>query len=1255
MRFIANGPILPDELLRAQDEEQVVFFCGSGVSRARAHLPDFQGLAASVITSLGGPDELIAGQSSTDRVFGQLERLFTPEDINQAVVQALRPPENVDLTAHKTMLRLARLKYGQTRLITTNFDLLFESCDKQLQPRTRSNLPNIQFTDNNWGIVHLHGKVHDDYSGPDRDGFVLSSAEFGDAYLANGWARDFILDVLDRHIAVFVGYSADDPPIRYLLEGLRKSKRHLHKIYAFQPGPNLESSAQWHEKGAIPLTYELGPNDSHEALWATLEAWATRTKDVAAWRRKVFAMARKGPSKLLPHERGMIAHLVSSQSGAYAFAHANPPLPSDWLCVFDAAIRFARPSKHDLGGEEVVDPNALFSLDDDPIAPNQNDEFSNSGEAPKEAWNAFTLNASDFGDLNDRNLAHLRGHFAYNLPQLPPRLFELAHWISSVAHEPSCVWWAARQFALHQDVIAAIRWKQENDKDKSTLEEIRKAWHALFEYNEQPKLDDRYTYIGFKHVIRNGWTPYATRQYGRLFAPLLKISPSYSSLPPKYSRQLRRRDFLRGEISYPKEINRVVVPDAYLPTVVAIQRANLERAVGLELDYTSYLDLCSIEPQENSDDDEFSRRHGISGYVLHFVALFRRLVAFDPEAAKREFSIWTINDQIFVRIKIWAANFKSLTSEKEYADLICSLSGKDFWPLKGKRDLLLGLAGRWNDLEDTDKIRIERRILRGPARWQGATKERHIEHSAHESLSRLHWLAKQGCVFVLDLKKKTEILIQKAPGWRSEYADKAADTHDGKGGWVKTDTNWVELASLPITEIAETSRRLGGRRDFESLTDFKPFAGLCDERPGKALGVIAFEQKLGRLSVDLWETFLGRERRKVDKPRVHLLAALNLLNLPNTEFEKVTLTVSRWFEISGPYLRSRYPDVFVKVWKKFIETLRTSEEAGGSALVRKESDVDWATEAINSPAGNLAELLMNDPLKDGLKGGQGFPAEWKALVEELLGLPSDSRQYALVILTFNLNWSYLIDPVWTDETYLKLLDEDEAQNKDKDAIWAGIMWSAKIPMPKLFIRLKPYFLRMGSERTSNTRRHAEILSGILLAGWDSKDDDGIRFIESGEYRSALLNSDAEFLSHTLWNLDHWSGDGNNKRPRSVLEFIREVWPKHKKVRTPKVSARLCEIALSQEENFPEVTAEVVKLVTRIEDEHVLIPELRKPQETQAHRYPKDTLDLLYAILPSNISMWPYGASGLIKVIEEVAPALLRDPKLIELKSRMNEP
>lgn len=128
MRFIENGPSIPDALLRARDEGRVVFFCGAGVSRARAGLPDFFGLAESVIQMLGVPPEGdackvlqkareigkeldLTGLISADRVFSLLERDFTKEDIEAAVAKRLSPSANVDRSAHETLIRLSLAKH----------------------------------------------------------------------------------------------------------------------------------------------------------------------------------------------------------------------------------------------------------------------------------------------------------------------------------------------------------------------------------------------------------------------------------------------------------------------------------------------------------------------------------------------------------------------------------------------------------------------------------------------------------------------------------------------------------------------------------------------------------------------------------------------------------------------------------------------------------------------------------------------------------------------------------------------------------------------------------------------------------------------------------------------------------------------------------------------------------------------------------------------------------------------------------------
>ena len=80
MRFFADGPSIPDDLLEERDNGNVVFFCGAGVSQP-AGLPDFLALAKQVIQQLGTPkdDEIrkLLSLTESDPDFGpQLDRIF---------------------------------------------------------------------------------------------------------------------------------------------------------------------------------------------------------------------------------------------------------------------------------------------------------------------------------------------------------------------------------------------------------------------------------------------------------------------------------------------------------------------------------------------------------------------------------------------------------------------------------------------------------------------------------------------------------------------------------------------------------------------------------------------------------------------------------------------------------------------------------------------------------------------------------------------------------------------------------------------------------------------------------------------------------------------------------------------------------------------------------------------------------------------------------------------------------------------------
>ena len=134
----------------------------------------------------------VAGVIAADRIFGLLARDFPPNSIEAAVASALRPGAEPDLTAHRIILDLATTTEGLVHVVTTNFDRLFDDCGRGLSSWQRSRLPDPSRPKDMNGIVYLHGKATPDYKKAEDAGFVLSSSQFGQAYLSEGWATSFL-------------------------------------------------------------------------------------------------------------------------------------------------------------------------------------------------------------------------------------------------------------------------------------------------------------------------------------------------------------------------------------------------------------------------------------------------------------------------------------------------------------------------------------------------------------------------------------------------------------------------------------------------------------------------------------------------------------------------------------------------------------------------------------------------------------------------------------------------------------------------------------------------------------------------------------------------------------------------------------------------------------------------------------------------------------------------------------------------------
>jgi hypothetical protein len=282
MRFLENGPDVPDELIRAVTDGDAVFLCGAGVSR-RVGLPSFEGLTEQVYGELGEtrdnePAERQAFERKEyDRALRSLEkrthRPGTPSRVRIAVAKLLAAGD-VDVHDHRALLQLSRDADGRPRLLTTNFDTLFEraahAADLSVPSHATKSIPKPGGVQDH-GILHLHGRIADVKVGLVETDLILTSADFGDAYLRDGWASQYVEDRMRMNNLVLVGYGAEDAALRLLLETLdadRERFRDLKDIYAIEKRTN-DSASIWKAKGIKPIEFP-----DYSDIYATLGEWA---------------------------------------------------------------------------------------------------------------------------------------------------------------------------------------------------------------------------------------------------------------------------------------------------------------------------------------------------------------------------------------------------------------------------------------------------------------------------------------------------------------------------------------------------------------------------------------------------------------------------------------------------------------------------------------------------------------------------------------------------------------------------------------------------------------------------------------------------------------------------------------------------------------------------------------------------------------------------------------------------------------------
>ena len=219
-----SGIDFPKSLLNAQRNNQLVVFCGAGVSIPQpAGLPTFRQLAKAVALGSG---ETLGKDEPEDRFLGRLAHKGQQVHLQAAEVIRKNAPKPSCL--HHDLTALYR-NPDSLRIVTTNFDTLFEEAVKERFGTEQKvfRAPALRLGRDFNGIVHVHGSIDS------PNDMILTDADFGRAYLSEGWARIFLLDLFRTFTVLFVGYAHND---MVMMEGSKE------KVGEFGPWNVVEST-----------------------------------------------------------------------------------------------------------------------------------------------------------------------------------------------------------------------------------------------------------------------------------------------------------------------------------------------------------------------------------------------------------------------------------------------------------------------------------------------------------------------------------------------------------------------------------------------------------------------------------------------------------------------------------------------------------------------------------------------------------------------------------------------------------------------------------------------------------------------------------------------------------------------------------------------------------------------------------------------------------------------------------------------------
>ena len=1256
MQFIKDGPDIPEVLLQAHEEGRVVFFCGAGISYP-AGLPVFKGLVDQIYEQLGtirdAKEQKSYCHKKYDATLDLLERRIPGRRlaVRRALVTVLNPKiwRKGASETHASLLELAKGGDGATRLVTTNFDRLFERLIKRAKPQIVGyQAPYLPIPKNSrWnGVVYLHGLLPEAEDDSALQRLVLTSGDFGLAYLTEGWAARFVAELFRNYIVCFAGYSIEDPVLRYMMDALAADRMLGESVscaYAFGSYSSAEERAkrdEWEAKGVTPIMYEVpeGTQD-HSALHKTLKAWAATYRDGVQGKERIvaqYAMTRPTASTRQDDFVGRMLWALSNDSGlpAKLFSEFDPVPSLDWLePLSESRYRHDDLPRFGVTPQARADEDLKYSITQRPtpyhLAPRMMFVKGWSGQ-----WDSV--------------------------------MFTLAKWLLRHLDDPALILWLAKQGGQLHEMFAKLLGNRlndiftlERDGQSEELERIRAnapraipstlmrtIWRLFLSKRVKESSPHDGLHLWQRRFRNFGLTPSIRLELRDMLSPRIVFKRAIrfgldefsTEQPDTPEKQLEWELVLSADrVTYfAKTIAKSESWKPSLPLLFTDFQQLLYDALDLFSELTdandkhdrSHWDLPSISPH--------GQNRGFRDWVALIELLRDAWLAIreqNPDYARRlAQDWWTKPYPTFKRLALFAASHEGMIPGELWVNWLRSHNGWWLWSEGTRRETMRLLVLQGASLDEPARAQLESAILSGPPRemyrddlpleeW-----ERLVDHSVWLRLAKL---ASNSISLGKSASARFTALTEAHPEW------KLADTEkDEFSFWISgtrdtddKDLYVIERAPRNRVDLVKWLRRSPPKHPFHS----DDWVDICKKRFLTALYALRVLANEGLWPVDRWRDALQSwsEGKLLSLSWQHVASLL--LSMPDKELFAIAHAVTWWLEAAGNVV-DQHDTTFFDLCQRFLAMDEEYTE-----------DADrLSTDAINHPLGRIAQTILNRIFRNKPNDNQGLPERVTYLLTSFCDTRTTRYRPARMTMASNVIGLFRIDQDWTRNNLLQLFNWENSHEEARSA-WVGFLWSPRLYKP-LIALLKDDFLKSAHHYTglgSYAKQYAAFLTYVALDFSDVFTVAELRDAVSSLPHEGLQES-AEALRYSLEGAVaqrelHW----NNR----ILPFWMNIWPKSLQLKSEQLAEQLARLSLAAQNEFPAAVATFKDWLQPLEHPHYVVSLLE--ESGLCVQFPKEALTFLDVLIDEQ--PWaPDELDNCLKAIAHAWPEALQDPRYSRL-------